>query len=110
MADDNYYLAYRPISGLPTRTGKTDSYIALVQNTTTGRLYKQSAAAIGNTFENTVVVKSASDLTNIDSTKNYMLDGVIDMGSQSIEVPTGGISISGLNGARDNLFIAIKIL
>lgn len=52
-------------------------------------------------FTNTVVVKTASDLADIDSTRNYMIDGVVDMGSQSITVPTGGISISGLNGARD---------
>lgn len=52
-------------------------------------------------FENAIVVKKAEDLLNIDSTKNYIIDGSIDMGSQSIVIPSGGISISGLNGARD---------
>ena len=54
-----------------------------------------------NPIENTVVVKQPSDLENIDSTKNYMIDGVIDMGTTSIVVPPSGLDISGLNGARD---------
>lgn len=57
------------------------------------------------TYSNTVIVKQASDLTNIDSTKNYMIDGFVDMGSQTIIVPEGGISISGLNGARDTAIL-----
>ena len=45
---------------------------------------------------NRVIVKSASDLSGVlDSTKEYFIDGVIDMGSQSIEVPAGGLSLSG---------------
>lgn len=52
-------------------------------------------------LRNTKVVKTPSDLLNIDSTKNYIIDGVIDMGSQPVIVPEGGISIAGLNGARD---------
>lgn len=49
-------------------------------------------------LNNRVVVKSASDLSGtLDSTKDYFIDGVIDMGSQSIEVPAGGLSISGYN-------------
>lgn len=54
-----------------------------------------------NHFDNTIIVKQASDLINIDSSKNYMIDGSINMGSQTIEVPIGGISIAGLNGGRD---------
>jgi hypothetical protein len=49
-------------------------------------------------LNNRVVVKSASDLSGtLDSAKDYFIDGVIDMGSQSIEVPAGGLSISGYN-------------
>lgn len=49
-------------------------------------------------FENRVIVKQASDLAgSLDSTKEYFIDGVIDMGSQSIEVPVGGLSLSGYN-------------
>lgn len=55
-----------------------------------------------STYENRVIVKEASDLAGtLDSTKLYMVDGTIDMGGQSIEVPEGGLSIAGLNGGRD---------
>lgn len=59
---------------------------------TTGRYY-------------TKVVRSAEDLQNIRSDINYMVDGPVDMGSTSIIVPEGGISISGLNGARDTAIL-----
>ena len=42
-----------------------------------------------------VIVTQASDFGTIDSSKVYVLDGIIDMGSTSIEVPAGGISIIG---------------
>ena len=43
-----------------------------------------------------VIVKQASDLSGtLDSTKVYYIDGIIDMGSQTIEVPSGGLSIIG---------------
>ena len=44
----------------------------------------------------TVVVKQASDLSGtLLSTVVYFIDGIIDMGSQSIEVPAGGLSLVG---------------
>lgn len=49
-------------------------------------------------FSGVVVVTSASQLAGqLDSTKEYFIDGVIDMGSQSIEVPSGGLYLSGYN-------------
>lgn len=54
-----------------------------------------------NHFENIVIVKQASDLTNIDSTKTYLIDGTIDMSSTSIIVPPTGLNLAGLNGSRD---------
>lgn len=45
-----------------------------------------------------VRVKQASDLAGtLDSTVEYFIDGIIDMGSQSIEVPAGGLSLAGYN-------------
>lgn len=45
-----------------------------------------------------VVVTSASDLSGtLDPTKEYFIDGIVDMGSQSIEVPAGGLYLSGYN-------------
>jgi len=46
---------------------------------------------------NQVIVTQASDLASIDSTKEYFIDGIIDMGTQSIEVPAGGINLKGYN-------------
>ncbi len=46
-------------------------------------------------FENRVIVTKAADLENIDSTKEYFLDGIIDMGTTSLVVPTTGITIRG---------------
>lgn len=45
-----------------------------------------------------VIVSQASDLSGtLDSTKEYFIDGVVDMGSQSISVPAGGLSLTGYN-------------
>lgn len=47
---------------------------------------------------NVVIVKQASDLSGVlESTKEYFIDGVIDMGTQSIEVPAGGLNLTGYN-------------
>jgi hypothetical protein len=42
-----------------------------------------------------IIVKEAADFGTIDSTKTYYIDGIIDMGSTSIEVPATGISLHG---------------
>lgn len=50
----------------------------------------------GLSLDNVVAVKSASDLSGVlDSNKVYVIDGVIDMGSQKIEVPPGGLNLRG---------------
>lgn len=47
-------------------------------------------------LQSTILVTQASDLAGtLDSTKVYYIDGVIDMGSQTIEVPANGLSIIG---------------
>jgi hypothetical protein len=63
-----------------------------------------NAITISNTVDpatglsNRVVVTQAGDLAGtLDSTKEYFIDGVIDMGSQTIIVPAGGLSIVGYN-------------
>jgi hypothetical protein len=46
--------------------------------------------------QSTVIVKQASDLSGVLlSNVVYFIDGIIDMGSQSIEVPAGGLSLIG---------------
>ena len=47
-------------------------------------------------LESEIIVRRAADLAGtLDSTKVYVIDGIIDMGSQAIEVPSGGLSIIG---------------
>jgi hypothetical protein len=54
----------------------------------------QNAASGG--LSNRVVVSQASDLAGtLDSSKEYFIDGSIDMGAQSIEIPSGGLTLSG---------------
>jgi hypothetical protein len=53
---------------------------------------------VSASLNNRVMVTQASDLSGtLDSTKEYFLDGIIDMGSQLIEVPQGGLNLSGYN-------------
>ena len=73
-------------------------------------------------FDNRITVTQANKDTTlggiIDSTKEYFLDGVIDMGSTQITVPVGGMTIkgysfdiSGLKSSADNytMFVSESI-
>ena len=79
------------------------SYTDKVENngtTTDGKVSASDMNAIksvvnANAQGSIIVVKQASDFGTIDSTKVYYIDGIIDMGAVSIEVPAGGISIHG---------------
>lgn len=60
---------------------------------------KSSGGANGEGLENRIIVTQENVSTTlggeIDSSKEYFIDGKIDMGSTSIEIPVTGISISG---------------
>lgn len=44
-----------------------------------------------------IIVNEAADLAGtLDSTAVYIINGIIDMGSQSIEIPAGGLNLAGL--------------
>jgi hypothetical protein len=67
-----------------------------------GQVYVADGAGSGswttNQVVNRVVVTQASDLAGtLSSTTEYFIDGVIDMGSQTIEVPAGGLNLAGYN-------------
>lgn len=69
-------------------------------NTTSGLTASTVTDAINelkakHTTDFEIVVKQASDLQNIDPTKVYIIDGKIDMGTQQIEVPSGGFFYRG---------------
>ena len=55
-----------------------------------------TVTASGETLIGRSIVREAADLAGtLSSTVEYFLDGVIDMGSQSIEIPAGGLHLSG---------------
>ena len=57
-----------------------------------------SATQGGTVLTNRVIVTQASDLAGtLSSTVEYFIDGVVDMGTQSIEVPAGGLNLTGYN-------------
>lgn len=54
--------------------------------------------AVGGAASNTIPVESATDLSGtLDSTKVYEIIGIVDMGSQEIEIPATGLNITGAN-------------
>ncbi len=54
------------------------------------------SVAGANTVGSDIIVRGASDLSGaLDSTKTYVIDGVIDMGNTSIIVPVGGLTMKG---------------
>lgn len=74
---------------LPIETTITDNDNAIP---TSGAVVDYSQPKL----QSTILVTQASDLAGtLDSTKVYYVDGVVDMGSQTIEVPANGLSIVG---------------
>ena len=59
-------------------------------------------------LSNRVVVTQASDLSgSLDSSKEYFIDGIINMGAQTIEVPAGGLNLTGYNFDSSKLISSI---
>ena len=76
------------LSNVETTITDTDSGIP-----TSGAVVDYTAL---NSISSQKIVKQASDLSGtLDSTITYFIDGIIDMGSQTIEVPASGLSLSG---------------
>ena len=101
---------------LGTGVNNTDSTIQFLSS---GSVTAAEFGRINQILSSVVRVSQASDLAGtLDSSKAYLLDGIIDMGSQSITVPTGGLTIlgqsfdiSGLTSSEDNytLFVSESI-
>lgn len=78
--------------------------IGAVANDRTGDTWRSAMEKSNSNFDQLfaaksskiVMVKTASDLAGIlDPSALYVIDGIIDMGSQSIEVPAGGLNLAG---------------
>lgn len=72
-------------------------YIAEIQTNSLSVLYDSTAAPVAG-LANRVIVNQASDLAGtLSGTVEYFIDGIVDMGSQTIEVPQGGLNLTGYN-------------
>jgi len=69
--------------------------LSVVRTTINSNANDAETRLTGMELDTTVIVRQASDFGVIDSTKVYLLDGIIDMGSTSIEIPAGGVSMKG---------------
>lgn len=69
--------------------------LSVVRSTINGNATDAESRLSNLEINTTVIVRQASDFGVIDSSKVYLIDGVIDMGTTSIEIPSGGISIIG---------------
>ena len=86
--------------------------IGAAANDNTGDSIRDGGDKINDNFtelyglhlDNRVIVKQASDFGVIDSTKQYFIDGAIDMGTTELEVPATGIFIQGYGLGVSKLF------
>lgn len=100
----------------------TDSNVNRYWNGVEWKIFPEGSTPIDDVLDNRIIVNQLNKDTTlggtIDSTKEYFLDGVIDMGTTQITVPTTGITIkgfsfdvSGLTSSEDNytMFISESI-
>ena len=59
-----------------------------------------------NSLDNRVVVRVSSDFGTIDSTKEYFIDGDVDMTGVELEIPIGGMNLKGYGFKNSKLFCA----
>jgi hypothetical protein len=85
-----------PTTLLEADIGSTvQAYASVLQNTTASYTTEEETKLSGMP-DSIIYVKEASDLAGVlVSDKVYQIDGIVDMGSQSIEVPAGGLSLIG---------------
>jgi hypothetical protein len=83
----------------------TDKFI-VPDGAVVGVTQKMKSSDVGESSfaDSVVIVKQASDLSGtLLSTKAYVIDGIIDMGAQTITVPSGGLSMRGAGSISDAL-------
>ena len=80
-----------------------------VASASANQVYVADGAGSGSwedSSEGSIVnVETAADLSgSLDSTKVYLIDGLIDMGTTQITVPSGGLTIQGFSLSISSLF------
>ena len=96
-------LTISEINSLQAEVGKqvydTDSSVVRYWNGVEWKEVTSEGTINDDILDNRIIVNQSNFLTTIcgtiDSTKNYFLDGIIDIGSNQITVPSTGITITG---------------
>ena len=101
----------------------TDNNANRYYNGVEWKLFPSGSTPVDDILDNRIIVNQLNFATTlggtIDSTKEYFLDGVIDLGTTQITVPVNGITIkgysfdlSGLTSSEDNytMFISESIV
>ena len=69
----------------------------------TGEVAISGTVSAANLLVNRKIIRAASDFGTIDSSVEYFIDGIVDMGSTPISVPAGGMTIKGYNFDQSQL-------
>jgi hypothetical protein len=79
------------------KTGYASNIFERIPDTNILNLIRDNVTSLDQlqNADSLIIVREAADFGVIDSTKVYYIDGIIDMGTTSIEVPAGGISLHG---------------
>lgn len=101
---------------------ETDNNVCRYWNGVEWKLFPEGSTPVDDVLDNRIIVNQvnvASTLGGvIDSTKEYFLDGIIDLGTTQITVPATGMTIkgysfdlSGLTSSEDNytMFISASV-
>ena len=101
---------------------ETDNNVNRYWNGVEWKIFPSGSTPVDDVLDNRIIVNQINVATTlggvIDSTKEYFLDGIIDMGTTQITVPTTGMSIkgysfdlSGLTSSENNytMFISESI-
>ena len=117
-------IGFRNIKGELIGTVGSENDVLVIRGTSDGTTVDRDVRVQSLTpsqqsnLQSEIIVTKASDFDNVDSTKIYTLDGIIDMGSTSIIVPPTGITIKGgsfdvcgLTSSEDNytMFVSESI-
>ena len=79
----------------------TDNGVSRIWNGAEWKIFPETSTPIDDVLDNRIIVNQTNVAATlggvIDSTKEYFLDGIIDLGTTQITVPTTGMTIKGFS-------------
>ena len=79
----------------------TDNGVSRIWNGAEWKIFPETSTPIDDVLDNRIICNQLNKDTTlgglIDSTKDYFIDGIIDLGTTQITVPTTGMTIKGLS-------------